>query len=69
MLFWQCKVSAIVELAKIRLFLMIDVPGSFPYLTGLLNRMTIQAIAASPFIRDVNKNHEAWERRMSPLCN
>jgi hypothetical protein len=48
---------------------MMDVPAGVPYLTGLLNRMVIKAIAASPFIRDVNQNHEAWERRMSPLCN
>ena len=31
--------------------------------------MAIEAIAASPFIRDVNKNHEAWERRLPPLWN
>jgi hypothetical protein len=36
-----------------------------PYLAGLLNRMVITAIAASPFIRDVKTNHEACERRMS----
>jgi hypothetical protein len=31
--------------------------------------MVILAIAVSPFIRYGNKNHEAWERRMPPLCN
>jgi hypothetical protein len=46
-----------------------DVLRLSSYLTGLLNRMVIKAIAVSPFIRDVNKHHEAWERRMSPLCN
>jgi hypothetical protein len=46
-----------------------DVLQALPYLAGLLNRMAIKAIAASPFIRDVNKNHEAWERRMSLLWN
>jgi hypothetical protein len=46
-----------------------DVLRAFPYLTGLLNRMAIKAIAASLFIRDVNKNHEALERRMPPLWN
>jgi hypothetical protein len=29
--------------------------------------MVITAIAASPFIRDAKKNHEAWERRMSQI--
>jgi hypothetical protein len=37
-----------------------DVWRPFPYLAGLLNRMTIPAIAASPFIRHVNKNQDAW---------
>jgi hypothetical protein len=45
-----------------------DVLRPFPYLAGLLNRMTITAIAKSPCIRYVDKNHEAWERRMSPSC-
>jgi hypothetical protein len=31
--------------------------------------MVTKAIAASPFVRDVKKNHEAWERRMSVLWN
>lgn len=48
---------------------MMDVPAAPSYLTGLLNRMVIKAIAVSPFIRYVNQNHEAWERRMPPLCN
>lgn len=38
-----------------------------PYLGGLLNRMVTRAIAASSFIRDVKKSHEACERRMSLL--
>jgi hypothetical protein len=42
---------------------------TLPYLAGLLNRMAIKAIAASPFIRYGNKNHATWERRMTPLCN
>jgi hypothetical protein len=41
-----------------------DVFQPLPYLEGLLNRMVIKAIAASPFIRDVKENHEARERRM-----
>jgi hypothetical protein len=47
--------------------LFMDVLRPFPYLGGLLNRMTITAIAASPFIRYVKTSHEAWERRMFPL--
>jgi hypothetical protein len=50
-------------------FLFVDVRGSFPYLTGLLNRMTISATAASPFIRSVNTNREASKRRISLLWN
>jgi hypothetical protein len=46
-----------------------DVLRPLPYLAGLLNGMAIKAIAASPFIRDVKKNDEAWGRRMSPLWN
>jgi hypothetical protein len=52
-----------------RLFLFVDVLRPLPYLVGLLNRMIIKAIAASPFIRDAKRNHEAWERRMSLLWN
>jgi len=48
---------------------MMDVLRPFPYLAGLLNRMVIKAIAASPFIRSAKKYHEAWERRMSLLWN
>jgi hypothetical protein len=46
-----------------------DVLQALPYLVGLLNRMAIKAIAASPFIRAVKKSHEASERRMSLLWN
>ena len=46
-----------------------DVLPRLPYLVGLLNRMIIKAIAASLFIRDAKRNHEAWERRMSQLWN
>ena len=49
--------------------LFVDVFRSLPYLGGLLNRMVTQASAASPFVRDVKKNHEAWERRTSLLWN
>jgi hypothetical protein len=53
--------------AESELVLFMDVLRPFPYLAGLLNRMTIPAIAASPFIRDVTTNHEARERRMLAL--
>jgi aspartyl/asparaginyl beta-hydroxylase (cupin superfamily) len=52
-----------------RVVLFMDVLRPLPYLVGLLNRTIIKAIAASPFIRDAKKNHEAWERRMSQLWN
>ena len=48
---------------------MMDVAEAPSYLTGLLNRMVIKAIAVSPYLRDVNKNHGTWERHVSPLCN
>jgi hypothetical protein len=35
----------------------------FLYLAGLLNRMTIPAIAASPFIRAAKKKQRVPERR------
>jgi len=42
----------------------------FPYLTGLLNRMTILAIAAaSRLIRSVQNNRQACKRRNFSLCN
>ena len=53
----------------LRVVLFMDVLRPLPYLVGLLNRMIIKAIAASPFIRDAKRNHEAWERRMSQLWN
>ena len=51
----------------VRVVLFMDVLRPLPYLVGLLNRMIIKAIAAPPFIRDAKKNHEAWERRMTPI--
>ena len=53
----------------LRVVLFMDVLRPLPYLVGLLNRMIIKAIAASLFIRDAKRNHEAWERRMSQLWN
>jgi hypothetical protein len=46
-----------------------DVFRPFPYLAGLLNRMTIPAIAAASLFIRVKKNHEACERRIFPLCH
>ena len=46
-----------------------DVLRPGPYFEGLLNRMAIEAIAVSLFIRDLKRNHEAWERRISLLWN
>jgi ornithine lipid ester-linked acyl 2-hydroxylase len=57
------------DTAGLRVVLFMDVLRPLPYLVGLLNRMVIKAIAASPFIRDAKRNHEAWERRMSQLWN
>jgi hypothetical protein len=50
-------------------FLFMDVFKPLPYLTGLLNRMVIKAITASPFIRAVTKNREVLERPSSLLWN
>jgi hypothetical protein len=50
---------------EMRVVLFVDVLQRLPYLTGLLNRMTITAISASLFIRDVKKNHEVCERPMA----
>jgi hypothetical protein len=50
-------------------FLFMDVFQPLSYLGGLLNRTVIKAIAASPFIREIKENREAWERRLSLLWN
>jgi hypothetical protein len=46
-----------------------DVLRQVPYFVGLLNRVFIQAMAASPLIRDVNKNKEAPPRGTSQIWN
>jgi hypothetical protein len=44
--------------------------SAFPYLTGLLNRMTNPAIAAATLIiRHVKSNRQACERRTFPSCH
>jgi hypothetical protein len=51
-------------------FFVIDVSSRFPYLAGLLNRMTNPAIAAATlFIRCVENHHPAWKRRILSLCH
>ncbi|MBA3386217.1 MAG: aspartyl/asparaginyl beta-hydroxylase domain-containing protein [Verrucomicrobiota bacterium] len=51
----------------LRVVLFMDVlrPVRFPL--SIINRAIIKAIAASPFITDAKKNHEAWEERMTQL--
>jgi hypothetical protein len=46
-----------------------DVLRLFPYLTGLLNRMTIPANAAASLLIRVRNIHDACERRIFPLCH
>jgi hypothetical protein len=42
-------------------FLFMDALRPFSYLAGLLNRMDIKAIAASPSFAMRTRNHQAWE--------
>ncbi len=55
------------ETDGVRVVLFMDVlrPLSFPM--SAINRFIIKAIAASPFITDARKNHEAWEQRMTDI--
>ena len=50
---WESPVSRVI-------FIM-DVLRPLPYLAGLLNRMDIKAIAASPSCAMQTRNQEAWE--------
>lgn len=50
-----------------RVVLFMDVLRPLPLPVALLNRGIIKAIAASPFIRDARRNHEAWEQKMEQL--
>lgn len=52
-----------------RVVLFMDVLRPLPAPVSWLNSIIIRAIAASPFIKDAQKNHEAWERRMTQLWN
>jgi beta-hydroxylase len=51
------------DTSETRVVLFMDVvrPCRFP--GSLVNRAVIKATAMSPFIRSMNKRHEAWERR------
>ena len=47
------------------LFMDVLRPLRFPM--SAVNSLVIKAIAASPFIKDAKKNHEAWEQRMTDI--
>lgn len=51
----------------VRVVLFMDVLRPLRFPMSAVNRFIIKAIAASPFIRDARKNHEAWEERMTEL--
>jgi beta-hydroxylase len=50
-----------------RVVLFMDVMRPLRFPMSMLNELIIKAIAASPFIRDAKKNHEAWEQQMAAL--
>ena len=50
-----------------RVVLFMDVLRPLRFPMSLINAFIIKAIAASPFIRDAKKNHEAWEQKMTEL--
>ena len=50
-----------------RVVLFMDVLRPLRFPMSLINAVIIKAIAASPFIRDAKKNHEAWEQKMTDL--
>lgn len=51
----------------VRVVLFMDVLRPLRFPMSILNRFVIKAIAASPFVTDAKKNHEAWEQRMTEL--
>ncbi len=51
----------------VRVVLFMDVLRPLRFPMSVINRLIIRAIAASPFITDAKKNHEAWEQRMTEL--
>jgi beta-hydroxylase len=50
-----------------RVVLFMDVLRPLRFPMSMINAFIIKAIAASPFIRDAKKNHEAWEQKMTDL--
>lgn len=52
---------------EVRVVLFMDVLRPLAFPMSALNRFIIKAIAASPFITDAKKNHEAWEQRMTEI--
>jgi len=50
-----------------RVVLFMDVLRPLRFPMSVINRLIIKIIAASPFIRDAKKNHEAWEQKMAQL--
>jgi ornithine lipid ester-linked acyl 2-hydroxylase len=50
-----------------RVVLFMDVMRPLRWPMSWINALLIKAIAASPFIRDAKKNHEAWEQKMAAL--
>jgi aspartyl/asparaginyl beta-hydroxylase (cupin superfamily) len=46
-----------------RVVLFVDVLRPLPFPESTINRLIVQAIGISPFIRDAKRNQEAWERR------
>jgi hypothetical protein len=46
-----------------------DVSRPFPYLSGLLNRMTHSAIAAATLLIRLKNNRQARDGRRFPICH
>ena len=50
-----------------RVVLFMDVLRPLRWPMSAINKLIIKIIAASPFIKDAKKNHEAWEQKMAQL--
>lgn len=55
------------ETDGVRVVLFMDVLRPLRFPMSAINRFVIKAIAASPFVTDAKKNHDAWEQRMTAL--
>ncbi len=51
----------------LRVVLFMDVLRPLHWPMSAINKLIIKIIAASPFIKDAKKNHEAWEQKMAQL--